>query len=311
MSAGQNEPQLSVCVVTFNQLAYIEDCLQSIVDQNAGCNFEIIVGDDLSTDGSRDVLLEFQRRYPGIVRLILHESNVGALANYKLVHRAARGEFVAHVDGDDRAYPGKLCKQREYLLANPACALVAHRLQIFQGPKAVGFTKACGPTVTLQELLMTHPVFLNSSVMYRRGTVGPLFFQEREFIDFYLYVYSALSAPIGFICEVLGRYNANIGISKSLRLMPFIQDAIDLAATRAPSAIVSRARARQYWSYARTSLIAKNYPQFQYYKRAALSAHRSPLTAIAVNVCGAWPAALRNALIWAKNVKAVVGRVLR
>ena len=53
---GKKTPKVSVCVITYNQEKYIAQCLQSIVDQETDFDFEIIVGDDCSTDGTREIV---------------------------------------------------------------------------------------------------------------------------------------------------------------------------------------------------------------------------------------------------------------
>jgi glycosyltransferase involved in cell wall biosynthesis len=64
MSAA-SQPQLAVCVTTYNQKRYIRDCLQSIVDQRTDVAFEVVVADDCSMDGTRAIVQEFGERYPG------------------------------------------------------------------------------------------------------------------------------------------------------------------------------------------------------------------------------------------------------
>src|SRR5450759_3411095 len=68
-------PKVSVCVVTYNQEKFIRQCLQSIVDQETDCDFEVIVGDDCSTDGTRDIVREFAERYPTMIKVILQDTN--------------------------------------------------------------------------------------------------------------------------------------------------------------------------------------------------------------------------------------------
>ena len=59
----EKTPKVSVCVITFNHEKYIRQCLQSIVDQETNFDFEVIVGDDCSKDGTREVVQEFAGKY--------------------------------------------------------------------------------------------------------------------------------------------------------------------------------------------------------------------------------------------------------
>jgi len=260
---SRNNPKVSVCVVTYNQEKYIRKCLQSIVDQETDFDFDVIVGDDFSADGTRTIVQEFAKKYPAQVNIILHNKNVGACENYRAVHRMASGKYIAHVDGDDWVYPGKLLKQVQYFDSNENCALVAHRMSIWVGARQVGTTRKNPPHITLSELLLGHPMFLNSSTMYRRGEIGDYFPSVADFIDFYIYVKAAMKGDIGFINEVLGGYLRNVGVSSKRDLMPYIQASIDLAIGFVPSKVVNVARAKRYRAYATAALMAGDNAQFE------------------------------------------------
>ncbi|MDE4942717.1 glycosyltransferase family 2 protein, partial [Francisella tularensis] len=60
--------KVSVCVMTYNQEKYIGPCLESLVTQETDFDFEIIVGDDFYTDGTRDVIQEYQKKFPDIIK---------------------------------------------------------------------------------------------------------------------------------------------------------------------------------------------------------------------------------------------------
>ena len=131
MQATRTPPKASVCVITYNQEAYIRECLQSIVDQMTDFDFEVIVGDDCSCDGTREAVIEFAERYPGKIVPLLYPHKVGGTQNFISVHNRAAGKYVAHIDGDDIALPGKLQAQVNYLEAHPDCSVVWHRVLLF------------------------------------------------------------------------------------------------------------------------------------------------------------------------------------
>ena len=79
MVVTEKKPKVSVCVVTYNQEKYIRQCLQSIVDQETDFDFEVIVSDDCSMDGTCAIVQEFVEKYPGMVKPIFHDRNMGAL----------------------------------------------------------------------------------------------------------------------------------------------------------------------------------------------------------------------------------------
>jgi glycosyltransferase involved in cell wall biosynthesis len=133
-------PKVSVCVVTYNQEKYIRKCLQSILDQKTDFRFEVIVGDDGSTDSTRAIVQEFAEKYPGVVKPLFQPKNIGPTKNYLSVHNMARGKYVAHLDGDDYCLPGKLSRLAAHLDQNKDCRIVWHRMHIINehGQSAIG-----------------------------------------------------------------------------------------------------------------------------------------------------------------------------
>ena len=97
-------PQVSVSVVTYNQRNLIGRALDSILMQEVDFAYEIVVGDDASNDGSREILIDYQRRFPDIIRLLLYDQKLpgtpGRLNNMRNP-MACRGRYTAWLDGDD------------------------------------------------------------------------------------------------------------------------------------------------------------------------------------------------------------------
>jgi glycosyltransferase involved in cell wall biosynthesis len=166
-------PKVSVCVVTYNQEKYIAQCLQSLVDQETDFPFEVIVSDDCSTDGTSDIVLDFAHRYPNIIKPILHQKNIGAYKNFIFVHQQAVGEYIAHVDGDDYALPGKLLVQSRYLDAHPQCQITWHQMMILDGvsniiyPQLFDEDKLVILKLRAEDIVANITAGLHSSKMYR------------------------------------------------------------------------------------------------------------------------------------------------
>jgi glycosyltransferase involved in cell wall biosynthesis len=118
-------PTVTVMVTTYNHSAYIRQTLESVLGQHTKFPFEMIVGEDCSTDDTRAIVFDFQRRFPGIIRVVFGDENVGAFHNSNRCFARARGEFVAYCEGDDFWQdPLKLQKQVDYLSSHPECGLV-------------------------------------------------------------------------------------------------------------------------------------------------------------------------------------------
>jgi glycosyltransferase involved in cell wall biosynthesis len=96
----QENPLVSVAVFTYNQENTISQTLDSILAQKVDFSVEIIVGEDCSTDKTREICLDYATKYSNI-KLILHDINQGALKNYISVIGRCRGKYIAQCAGDD------------------------------------------------------------------------------------------------------------------------------------------------------------------------------------------------------------------
>lgn len=204
-------PRVSVCVIAFNQKAYIRECLDSILSQQTDFEFEVIVGDDFSTDGTREIILDYAARFPSKVRPILLDRNpYKGCANYRQTHAAARGQYVAHMDGDDVMLPGKLARQVEFLDLHPRCALVGHRVSLMDTESRTNGAspRRRHPEISgLDYLLREHCFFVHSSKMYRRDAcLNASCVDEPLFVDFALHVEHASRGAVGYMHDILGGY---------------------------------------------------------------------------------------------------------
>lgn len=93
--------KVSVCVTTYNLERYIKETLDSIFAQKTNFDYEVLIGDDASTDRTVEILTAFKNKYPDKIKLILHSSNIGVNRNdYSLISHAS-GKYIAWCDGDD------------------------------------------------------------------------------------------------------------------------------------------------------------------------------------------------------------------
>jgi glycosyltransferase involved in cell wall biosynthesis len=214
----EKTPKVSVCVVTYNQEKYIRQCLQSIVDQETDFDFEVIVSDDCSTDGTRAIVQELADRYPGVVKPIFHEKNMGAYKNFVFVHEQAIGEYIAHIDGDDYALPGKLQAQANILDSNPNCNIVWHRMKIENTATKklyddlIDVKKFRKPELYRADLLEYGTISAHSSKMYR-ATENTSISSDGDVLDYYLDVIQIGDGFAIVVDDFLGVYRYGIGIA--------------------------------------------------------------------------------------------------
>ena len=118
-------PLASAVIITYNQENFIEQAIECALAQKVDFKYEIVIGEDCSTDNTRELCYRYQRMHPEIIRLIISDRNVGLLENYYRTVKAARGKYVAGCGGDDYWHsPKKLQKQVEFLENNPEYGMV-------------------------------------------------------------------------------------------------------------------------------------------------------------------------------------------
>ena len=118
------KPKVSVFMMVYNHELYIRQAIESILSQKTNFDFNLVIGEDCSTDNTRSVVLNLFDKYPGKFKLLLHNNNIGAFANQVAVLSACKGKYVALCEGDDYWIdPNKLQKQVDFLETNPAYGL--------------------------------------------------------------------------------------------------------------------------------------------------------------------------------------------
>ena len=113
-------PLVSVLMLTYNHGEYVAQAIESVVGQRTAFSFEVLIGDDCSRDNTREIVEEYHRRYPALIRVFTTEHNIGAHANDIRLIQASRGKYLAYCEGDDYwNTPDKLAKQVDFLEGNP------------------------------------------------------------------------------------------------------------------------------------------------------------------------------------------------
>ncbi|MEI7673373.1 MAG: glycosyltransferase family 2 protein [Deltaproteobacteria bacterium] len=222
--------KLSVLVPVYNLAPYIGACLDSLVTQEPGFDFEILVGDDASTDGSKAILDEYARRFPR-VRVLRAPQNQGLAGNLRRLFDVARGEYLAYLDGDDLALPGKCQIQAEYLDHHPGCAIVYHESEVFDADtgktlwlyNANYYNHSRIPAHASAADLARFGVFLHAgSVMFRHHAHLADLAENgcRILFDYPMHLYNALylQGTLDRLDAVLGRYRLHRSNSGAMNL---------------------------------------------------------------------------------------------
>lgn len=201
-------PRVTVCITAYQHAPYIAQCIGSVLAQQVEGGVEILVGDDASRDGTSDLVADFARRHPGVVFAHLRERNVGPADNLRGLVAAARGDFLAHLDGDDVWRPEKLARQLAVLAARPRCSAVFSNAGVIdvEGKRMGRFNRGAGPTVDPAQLLAEGNFLNHSSLLYPRqmrdavlGTRGPI-------LDLHWYLRLGALGELAYLDEELVDY---------------------------------------------------------------------------------------------------------
>lgn len=144
-------PLVSVFVMVYNHEKYISDTLNGILMQLVDFDYEIVVGDDCSSDYSRDILLSYTKKYPKKFNLLFQEMNIGAANNQKSILSACTGKYIAFCEGDDYWIdPLKLQKQVDIFLKYPDTIICGARAKTWNENKKefTSVTPSIGKDVT-------------------------------------------------------------------------------------------------------------------------------------------------------------------
>jgi glycosyltransferase involved in cell wall biosynthesis len=204
--------KLSVLVRTFNHERFVTEAIQSVLMQRTSFDYEIVVGDDCSTDATRELLEQFESLHRGKIRLLLYKARIGAYKSYHTVLEACRGEYVAVLDGDDYwIAPDKLQKQVDFLDAHPDCPLCCHNARFVC--EAADFestpiqTTPMKPFLGVEDLLDRSPALHTTTVVRRIAALGirdvpPVFLGDKARAVVLAHRYG----PIGYIDQVMSAW---------------------------------------------------------------------------------------------------------
>lgn len=209
--------KLSVLMITYNHENYIAEALNSVLTQQVDFEYEIVIGDDCSTDQTKNILLEYKNKYPEKIRLILHEKNIGMHANLEAVFNGCLGEYIAILEGDDYwVATDKLQKQVNFMDVNKDVSESFHKVTtVYQNGDKESHEFPVGLTKTYFSLndVVSQFFIPTLSVMFRKSIIGkfPMILYQVTNPDWLIHVLCAEKGKIGFINEVMGAYRVHSG----------------------------------------------------------------------------------------------------
>lgn len=204
-----NRPKVSVSLITYNHEKYIAACLDSIIKQVTGFEFEIVVSDDCSTDKTPEIIADYALQYPNLIKPILRKTNVGMVKNGIETMKACTGQYIAVMEGDDFwCDEHKLQTQSDYLDKNTDCVICFTNGYIFfeddPGKTQFFFTNENKPLQKFnqQYFLYNNILIPNNTKMFRSDAqpeVFPDWIYSTINWDWVLHVLQSLKGNIGYI----------------------------------------------------------------------------------------------------------------
>jgi glycosyltransferase involved in cell wall biosynthesis len=219
--------KVSVAMVTYRHERFIAQAIESVLAQRTDFDFELVIGEDCSPDGTREVAQKYAEKYPEKIRLKYPEKNIGLTRNLSQTIGACRGEYVAWLEGDDYwVSPDKLQRQADYLDQNPDCAWCFTRAVVVDAegkPIDAGeAVRVVKPKYSLEDYLRRIFQPRACTVMFRHRLFErfPDWYFELPTGDMPLHVMNAQHGCIGFIDQVTSAYRIHPGGVWSLGIDP-------------------------------------------------------------------------------------------
>jgi len=218
-----NFTKLSVVCITYNHEKFIRKALDGFVMQKTNFPFEVLIHDDASTDKTADIIREYEKKYPDIIKAIYQKENqfsTGINVSKHFIYPKIRGKYVALCEGDDYwTDENKLQKQVDFLDKHPDVSVCFHPVKVIweDGSKPehifptahMRFNK---DILTIDDLLK-HNFIQTNSVVYRWRLKGQEYLFPDGILprDYFLHLLHAQVGKIAFLPDVMAVYRRHQG----------------------------------------------------------------------------------------------------
>jgi len=216
-SQPESRPKVSVAMITYNHEQFIEQALDSVLMQQVNFDYEIVIGDDLSQDRTRVILLKYQEQNPYKIRLLLYEDKMGVGGNVYEVLKSCKGEYIALLEGDDYwTSPEKLQVQVDYLDLHAQCALCSHNVNIYSEyeQRYLGEERVKGGSASyrLEDLLNFNFMPRTGASVYRNYLFQlPEWIKQLSNVDYAIFLMLAHEGTTDYIDRCYGVYRIHAG----------------------------------------------------------------------------------------------------
>jgi len=192
---GEQQPLVSICMITYNHEAYIAEAIEGVLMQKADFSYRLVIGEDCSTDNTRKICEDYAKQYPDKIELLPSIKNLGMQPNFIRTFEACTGKYVALCEGDDYwTDPLKLQKQVDFLEENKEFTLCTNNANsVNEHGESNDITMPnieASKEYTLEDILINGNPFYTASSIFRKSALFPLpdWFLEVPFGDYALYI---------------------------------------------------------------------------------------------------------------------------
>jgi glycosyltransferase involved in cell wall biosynthesis len=207
---------VSVCLITYHHEQFIADALDNILSQETDFPFEIIIGEDCGTDGTRKICEHYRDLYPGIITLLPSDKNLGMMNNFIRTFQSCRGSYIAFTEGDDYwTDKNKLQKQFDFLENNPDFSTCFHNVKmVFTRNQSKGerpYHGSLEKNIFITEDLLCQWFIPTTSVMVRnyKDFELPDWFRHCKSGDIPFLLLMSLRGPLKYLNEIMGVYRVH------------------------------------------------------------------------------------------------------
>ncbi|MBQ1209965.1 MAG: glycosyltransferase [Bacteroidales bacterium] len=210
------QPLVSVICATYRHKDFIGRCLEGILTQQTDFDFEVLVNDDASTDGTVEIIKDYEARFPHRLRVVYQTENQyskGVEISLGILYPMARGKYIAECEGDDYWTDcDKLQKQVDYMEAHPDCPMCYMRAAVYDQRREEFYHSQMGsPYQGYEALLLNNPV-PTMTCLFRRDILQDYIRDIRPLehhwatADYPKWLYFAHRAPLVFLDVCTGVY---------------------------------------------------------------------------------------------------------
>lgn len=206
-------PLVSICCITYNHEPYIQDAIESFLMQDTSFPFEVIIHDDASTDRTTEIILEFYKKYPYIIKPIFQKENQyskGIMVSSAFVWPKSQGQYIALCEGDDYwTNPNKLSIQTTAMQMDRTIDMSFHPTAILGSKKLIADYYKSNSIIACDKFIASNSKFCQtSSTMFRSNILQnlPIWFNDLFIGDYYTWILGSTRGGALFIPKIMSKY---------------------------------------------------------------------------------------------------------